>query len=60
MKKGFTILLLAIVIIFAVVIFMKLQGPNLSRYEELREPSIRMEPPHRVLVVEAKGALRPK
>ncbi len=55
-SKGFFSALAALLIVGAVVIFMKLQAPDLSRFDSLRDPAIRDKPSQRVLVVEAKGS----
>lgn len=54
--KGILTALFALLIIAAIIVFMKMQGPNLARYSTLREPAIRMEPARKVLQVEATGA----
>jgi hypothetical protein len=56
MTKGLTSAFLALAIIIAVIIFMKMQGPDLSPYLALKEPAIRAMSSQRVLVVEVKGA----
>jgi hypothetical protein len=56
MSKGIVSAFAALVIIIAVVIFMKMQGQDLSPYLALRDPAIRTMPSQRVLVVEARGA----
>jgi effector-binding domain-containing protein len=56
MSKGIVSSIAALVIIIAVIIFMKMQGPDLSPYLALRDPAIRTMPSQRVLEVEARGA----
>ncbi len=54
-SKGIFSALAALLIVGAVVLFMKLQAPDLSHYAGFRDPAIRVMSPQRMLVVEAKG-----
>ena len=55
-SKGIVSAFAALLIVGAAVFFMKLQAPDLSRFDSLRDPAIRVKPSQRVLVVEAKGS----
>jgi hypothetical protein len=54
-KKGITSLLIAIVIILAVIVFQKFNGPDLSSYLALKDPAIKFMKPQKVLQIEAHG-----
>jgi hypothetical protein len=45
----------ALVIIVGITVYFLMKGPDVSRYEYLKEPQIRKMPNQPVLVVEAKG-----
>lgn len=55
-QKGLISALLSLALVLAVVVFMKMQGPDVSQYLSLKDPAIRTLAPQRVLVVEATGA----
>ncbi|MDP2984460.1 MAG: hypothetical protein Q8O92_14170 [Candidatus Latescibacter sp.] len=55
MLKKIIILIGIIVLFLAAVIVFLMRGPNLSRFEYLREPQTRVMENQRVIVVEAKG-----
>lgn len=54
-SKGIISAFAVLLIVGAVVFFMKMQAPDLSRFDNLRDPAIRFMPSQHVLVVEAKG-----
>ncbi len=54
-SKGIISAFATLLIVGAVVFFMKMHAPDLSRFDTLRDPAIRVMQSQRVLVVEAKG-----
>jgi hypothetical protein len=53
--KGLVAAITALVLILAVIIFQRIQSPDLSPYMSLRDPAMRTMPPQRVLMVTAEG-----
>jgi hypothetical protein len=48
-------IVVAIVIVIGIALYLFMKGPDVSRYEYLKEPQISEKPDQLVLVVEAKG-----
>jgi hypothetical protein len=55
-SKGIFSAFAALLIVGAVVFLMKMQAPDLSRFDSFRDPAIRLKQSQRVRVVEAKGS----
>lgn len=55
MLRVLTILVVFLVVIVAIIVIFTIRGPDLSKFEYLKEPQIRTIPDQKMLVVEVKG-----